>query len=470
VIRAHAVTAIALLVWGCSLGRLDRADCTRNEECRAAFGAFSLCGGDGFCETAAPLPRCDRSFPEDLLATPTHYPDAVLLSTVFDLSLETHRARERSVELAAMQANEVGGLDGRPVGVLFCTIEEDAARDASTRTEAAVSVARHLAIEVGVDAIIGPASSTDTIRAFEAIKETDTVMVSPSATSPALTGIDTVAPSDEQPGLLWRTAPPDSTQGEVIARDVTERGITDLAVVHQTGAYGVELASVLASAYDGDTMLFPFSDEASLVPAVSRAGETVAQEVLFISSQSADVVQFLELAADSTDYDDKTLFLTDAAANADVLSGAAGASALFPRVRGTRPSVPDGFVYDLFIASYDLAFADDVTRFSFTAQSYDAAWLALYGMGWATFNEPDVNGTAIARGFRKVSDGTSFDVRASTLAPILQSFREGVGVNIQGASGALDYDPATEETSSAIDVWTISADGSRIVVERTIAP
>jgi len=398
------------------------------------------------------------------------YPDAVLLSTAFDRSLETHVARERSVELAAMQANELGGLAGRQVAVLFCTIEEDPLRDALTRAEAALSVARHLAFGVGVDAIIGPASSNDTIIAFEEIKDSDTVVISPSATSTALSGIDTLAPSDERPGLLWRTAAPDSMQGEVIALDVTGRGISTLAVVHQTDAYGVELASTLSSAYGGDTMLFPFSSEATLAQAVSRAAATAAEEVLFISSQASEVIQFLDLVAGSSAFDTKSLFLTDAAANADVLAGAAGASSVFPRVRGTRPAVPDGFVYDLFIASYDLAFADDVTRFSFTAQSYDAAWLALYGVGWATFNESAVTGTGIARGLRRVSDGAPFDVRASTLGPILQSFREGVGVDIRGASGALDYDPATEETTSSIDVWTISVNGERIVVDQTYDP
>ena len=39
--------------------------------------------------------------------------------------------------------------------------------------------------------------------------------MSPSATSPALTELEPAA-SDETPGLLWRTVPPDSLQGRVI--------------------------------------------------------------------------------------------------------------------------------------------------------------------------------------------------------------------------------------------------------------
>jgi branched-chain amino acid transport system substrate-binding protein len=217
-------------------------------------------------------------------------------------------------------------------------------------------------------------------------------------------------------------------------------------------------------------MLFPFSDAAGLSQAIGRAAAASVAEVLFISSQSAEVVAFLTQAALEPGFADRSIFLTDAAANADVLEGAAAASVLYPRIRGSRPSIPDGFIYDLFIASYDLFFEDDVTRFSFAAHSYDAAWLALYGVAWATFNETEVSGTGMARGLRRVSSGAPFGIRASTLAPIVQSMREGMGVDIAGASGELDYDPATEETSAPIDVWVISSDGSRIEVVATFQP
>ncbi|MBM4367534.1 MAG: hypothetical protein FJ102_15080, partial [Deltaproteobacteria bacterium] len=43
-------------------------------------------------------------------------------------------------------------------------------------------------------------------------------------------------------------------------------------------------------------------------------------------------------------------------------------------------------------------------------------------------------------------------------------------VNVQGASGALDYDPVTEETTGPIDVWVIAADGESFEVAETIEP
>jgi branched-chain amino acid transport system substrate-binding protein len=457
-----------MLMAGCSTLGLNPDECTSNAECRSHFGALSVCGGDGFCAPAAPPRRCDRSEPADLLDDLVTSGDSILLATAFDRSLETQRARERSVELAVHQANEVGGVAGHRVSVLFCDISEDPAWDALSREDAAVRISSQLADELGVLAIIGPSSSTDVLSAFAAIAGSDTLMISPSATSPALSGVDTVSPTDDAPGLLWRTAPPDSLQGTVIARDVESRGITSVAVIHQTGAYGLELASVFVDTFTGDDMLLPFNDAADLPSAMSRAAESSAEEVLFISSQSSEVVAFLTGAAGDTGFDDKSFFLTDAAANADVLEGARAASTLFPRIRGTRPAVPDGFIYELFVASYDLAFEDDVTRFSFTAQSYDAAWLALYGVAWASFNEPEVRGTTMARGLRRISEGASFGIRASTLAPIVQTMREGMSVDVEGASGELDYDPATEETSSPIDVWVISADGTRIEVLETI--
>jgi len=43
---------------------------------------------------------------------------------------------------------------------------------------------------------------------------------------------------------------------------------------------------------------------------------------------------------------------------------------------------------------------------------------------------------------------------------IVEQFRSGFAVELRGASGELDYNLATEETSAAIEVWIVNPDGT----------
>jgi len=69
------------------------------------------------------------------------------------------------------------------------------------------------------------------------------VMISPSATSPALSTM-------EDDGLFFRTAPSDARQGVVMADIIMERGIDTVAVTYTNNDYGLGLADSFASAFE----------------------------------------------------------------------------------------------------------------------------------------------------------------------------------------------------------------------------
>ncbi|MCU0691755.1 MAG: hypothetical protein MUF54_10170, partial [Polyangiaceae bacterium] len=48
----------------------------------------------------------------------------------------------------------------------------------------------------------------------------------------------------------------------------------------------------------------------------------------------------------------------------------------------------------------------------------------------------------------------------SSWSTIIEQFRTGTAVEINGASGELNYDLATEETTAEIEVWVVGPDGS----------
>jgi branched-chain amino acid transport system substrate-binding protein len=68
------------------------------------------------------------------------------------------------------------------------------------------------------------------------------VMISPSATSPALS-------TAEDDGLFFRTAPSDAREGEVMADILEEHGVKSIALTYTNNDYGKGLAEAIASSF-----------------------------------------------------------------------------------------------------------------------------------------------------------------------------------------------------------------------------
>ena len=216
----------------------------------------------------------------------------------------------------------------------------------------------------------------------------------------------------------------------------------------------------------------PASDFAGSVADIAvqiSAGEV--QEVLFVSSDNADFTSFLVQTTATADLEDAFvntlgdpmmgggLFFPDAGFDISVLEGSVGQSAaVFEKIRGTRPAPADGPIFNAFAASFVSNFGSDPNASGFTANSFDAAWLVLYGAAWSRANEGRISGLGVARGLRQVSAGTSVDITPSNWQQVVDSFDRGEAVNVRGASGSLDYNPTTEETVAPIELWRVAAD------------
>jgi len=216
--------------------------------------------------------------------------------------------------------------------------------------------------------------------------------------------------------------------------------------------------------------LRPFETAGQRDSFVTQVGlDALVEEVLFVSSDIDDITSFFSAAATITGYATKGIFLSDAAATDDVLMGAN--STRFGRVRATRPAPLDkdtDIVYATFLASYQTEYGQDAAGQVFTAHSYDAAWLLTYGATWALFQEDAITGRNIARGLRRLSSGSVLNVGPTSWVTIQQQFTAGNSINVRGASGPLDYDPVSEETTADIEIWTIN--GTSIQPEYTWPP
>ncbi|MEM9851736.1 MAG: ABC transporter substrate-binding protein, partial [Pseudomonadota bacterium] len=109
---------------------------------------------------------------------------------------------------------------------------------------AATSAAERVITSDGVAGIVGADCSgvTGAILANVALAQ-GMVMISPSATSPALS-------TAEDNGLFFRTAPSDARPGQVMADIILERGFKDVALTYTNNDYGKGLADAFQASFE----------------------------------------------------------------------------------------------------------------------------------------------------------------------------------------------------------------------------
>ena len=131
-----------------------------------------------------------------------------------------------SAELAMKEASDSGLLLG---GATVSSVRADST---CVDAGAATSAAERLVTSDNVAAIMGAdCSGVTTAIANNVAVPNGVTMISPSATSPALTDID-------DKGYFFRTAPSDARQGQVLAQVVMDRGINEVAVTYTNNDYG----------------------------------------------------------------------------------------------------------------------------------------------------------------------------------------------------------------------------------------
>ena len=296
-----ASLALGVPLDGCSLRDVKHDDCTSNDQCALAFGAGSTCSS-GYCSAAASCKTghdCRRAagggacvngacvgvFPADphvhqpyvqapdLLTQRADGPTPPLvIGGIFSLASSHDQALTDPIRLAVREINANGGLNrGQKIGVVFC--DNGGPGDMATGTERAamdVHALDYLAGTLGVPYIVGPLTSSDSLVLIgELTKQSyPTVIISPSATSPALSSTNaSIAPNKER--LFWRTCPNDALQGQVLAQQVIGMAvpaINSVSVVYINDTYGLGLSAVFQADFKGTTNLVPYDATVPVEP------------------------------------------------------------------------------------------------------------------------------------------------------------------------------------------------------------
>ncbi|WP_172295056.1 ABC transporter substrate-binding protein [Pseudoruegeria sp. HB172150] len=317
-----------------------------------------------------------------------------------------------SAELAMKEINDAGGiLDGM-------MLESVRADSTCIDSGAATAAAERLVTSDGIVGIMGADCSgvTGAILANVAVPN-GIPMVSPSATSPALS-------TAEDNGLFFRTAPSDARQGEVLAAILADKGITSVAVTYTNNDYGKGLSDAFISNFEGDvTANVPHEDGKADYTAEVGALASAGGEVLVVFGYADQGGKgIIQAAVDTGAFD---TFVMGDGMYAEALVGDLG-----DMLAGSYGSVPwsEGEGSDAFIALTEAAGVAGES--SFTRESYDAAALLALAMqagGEAT-------SAAIAANLLDVANAPGEPILPGELAKALQILADGGDVDYVGAT------------------------------------
>ena len=142
-----------------------------------------------------------------------------------------------AAELAMKEATDSGIFLG---GAAVSSVRGDST---CIDSAAAVSAAERLVTSDKVNAIVGGDCSGVTGAILQNVaRPNGIVMISPSATSPALS-------TAEDDGLFFRTSPSDARQGQIMTEILMEQGITTVPVTYTNSDYGKGLAEAFEAAF-----------------------------------------------------------------------------------------------------------------------------------------------------------------------------------------------------------------------------
>lgn len=320
-----------------------------------------------------------------------------------------------AAELALTEVNEAGGVLG---GQMLTPVRADST---CIDAGAAAAAAERLISSERVAAIMGADCSGVTIAVLNNVAMPNGItMISPSATSPALTTI-------EDNGLFFRTAPSDARQGQVIAEMMQERGVTEIAVTYTNNDYGKGLADSFQAAFEalGGRVTLSAAHEdgkADYSAEVGALGASGAEWLAVFGYADQGGVGVIRASVDSGAFERFVL--------ADGMFGQSLIDAIGEELEGTIGAVPaaEGAGADRFAEAARAAGID--LEGGFRSEAYDAA--ALIALAIQAGGSADSR--SIADNILRVANAPGEPILPGELAK---------GLEILAAGGEIDYVGAT---------------------------
>ena len=319
-----------------------------------------------------------------------------------------------AAELAMAEVNESGKFS-------LGTVAPVRADSTCIDSAAATAAAERLVTAEGVKGIIGGDCSGVTGAVLQNVaRPNGIVMISPSATSPALS-------TAEDDGLFFRTSPSDAREGEVMADVLTEKGVKSIALTYTNNDYGKGLAEAIANSFTakGGTVTINASHEdgkadySAEVAALAAAGGDLLVVAGYLDQGGKGIIQSsLDTGAFST-------FGLPGGMVGDNLPAAIG-----PALDGSYGQVAQSDSAGA-ATMIDIGKAKGFNAETpYTMESYDAAALIMLAMAASGSTDPKVYKDKVL----DVANAPGEKIQPGELGKALELIAAGQDIDYEGAS------------------------------------
>ncbi|MER3390325.1 MAG: ABC transporter substrate-binding protein [Microcella sp.] len=329
-----------------------------------------------------------------------------------------------AAEVAVGDINASGGVLGAPVEVFH--------RDSGDASGDDLETGMADFVELGVDVVIGPATSVLAERLIPLAAEAGMTVISPAATYPLLRG-------EDEGGVFFRTIPSYEKQGALIAESVLTAGGSSIVLVTDDDELGLALeSSIVAALADEEQQLAGLEAlAASTNPEqMANAIATLDPDAVVIATTSAldEQTRALIVALSDAGVSGRALWLTS--------QNMADYSATLPEavLEGAYGVLEGAPASDQFVAR--LQQSDPAVRsYRYAAETYDAVVLAAL----AALERGDDGGPSIAAGLPRI---TAEGYRCRSMAECRVVLDDLGAFHYAGLVGDVAFDSAGDVTKA----------------------
>lgn len=342
------------------------------------------------------------------------------------------------VDLAVQEINEAGGIFGEDVIVTHT--DSGDAEQAAVGTESSQQL-----ISDGAHVVIGAAASSVTLNVVDDITGAGVVQFSPANTTPELSGYSP---------FYYRTAPPDSVQGDALTNLMIGNGASDISLLVFNDAYGTALRDVVVNVADaaGATITYGESgqefdpNETNFQAIVSDALSSDPDAVAIIAFTTQTPLIVNELASQGFDMSN-TYYVDGNIQN----FGDEFPEGTLEGAQGTLPGANPSEDFRDLLTEVD----SSLDEFSYAAEAYDAAMLsalaALRG-GEATSASVQENLPAVS-GADGGTDCTGWEECSALI-------EDGEDIVYQAVSGVGPFNAANDPSSAFIGIYEYDSENN----------
>lgn len=355
------------------------------------------------------------------------------------------------VGLAVNDINAAGGVND--VNACHDILDSGDSTDMSISTASAGTM-----VSGKPSVVIGAESSSVSLNFVDTMADNKITQVSPANTAIDLSGYSP---------WYFRTAPPDTVQGNALGTLISTDGYTNVGFLVFNDTYGTGLRNAVQSTVEGagGSCVYGCQGDGDEFP----AGQTTfSAEVQAVTAANPDAIVIIafdetksivpELAASGWDMS-KTYFvdgnLSDYSEDFEpgTLEGA----------QGTLPGQdPDQGFKDNLNGWYASANGEDLKDFSYGAESYDAVILSALAAAKGGANDS----ATVQKNFAAVSGATDGE-ECNTYADCLALIGEGKEIRYAGPSGIGPIDDENDPSSAFIGIFQYDANNKN-VLETTV--